>query len=113
MGLSHKGRKRRLRRPPLSDREAVELEVGELRLLAHGAQLLLSLAEDLDPPVRAWDMLFARGRTCRELLGLVQLLAVGAELLVQLCTRLAMRDLQLGELLVLELELGDERRAPW
>ena len=67
--------------------------MGELRLLAHGAQLLLSLAEDLDPPVRAWDMLFARGRTCRELLGLVQLLAVGAELLVQLCTRLAMRDL--------------------
>ena len=58
-------------------------------------------------------MLLARGRTCGELLGLVQLLAVGAELLVQLCTRLAMRDLQLGELLVLELELGDERRAPW
>ena len=87
--------------------------MGELRLLAHGAQLLLSLAEDLDPPVRAWDMLLARGRTCSELLGLVQLLAVGAELLVQLCTRLAMRDLQLGELLVLELELGDERRAPW
>ena len=65
--------------------------VGEFRLLAHGAQLLLSLAEDLDPPVRARDMLFARGRTCSELLGLVQLLAVGAQVRVRARVRVRVR----------------------
>ena len=65
--------------------------MGELRLLAHGAQLLLSLAEDLDPPVRAWDMLLARGRTCGELLGLVQLLAVGAQVRVRARVRARVR----------------------